>query len=60
MLTVGEWIDVTHEIANDLEHRASMELGKEVAEAQAKHKGYTQACEDFARAMREKISQNQD
>jgi len=59
MLTVGEWVDATNEIADDLEHQSSVKLNKEIATAQARHEGYVQACEDFGRAMRKKISQEQ-
>jgi hypothetical protein len=40
MLTVGEWVDATHEIADELEHQSSEKLNKEVTQAQARHEGY--------------------
>lgn len=59
MLTVGEWVDATHEIANSMEHQSSVKLNRTIAEANARHEGYVQACEDFAKAMRQKISEEQ-
>ena len=41
-------IEKTNEITDRLEHEASKKLN----EAQAYHKGYVQACEDFGRAIR--------
>jgi hypothetical protein len=55
MKDTGEWIDFTHEIANSLENRASLKLNSDMEKAQAEYKGYVQACEDFAKAMREQI-----
>lgn len=43
-----ELIEKTNEITDQLEHEASKKLN----EAQAYHKGYVQACEDFGRALR--------
>lgn len=43
-----ELIKKTNEITDRLEHEASKKLN----EAQAYHKGYIQACEDFGRAIR--------
>lgn len=43
-----ELIEKTNEIADRLEHEASKKLN----EAQSYHKGYVQACEDFGRALR--------
>lgn len=43
-----ELIKITNEITDRLEHEASKKLN----EAQAFHKGYVQACEDFGRALR--------
>lgn len=44
-------IDITHKITDELEHEASSKL----AEAQAYHKGYVQACEDYGRRLRREI-----
>lgn len=41
-------IKKTNEITDRLEHEASKKLN----EAQEYHKGYVQACEDFGRALR--------
>lgn len=59
MKNVGEWIDTTHDIANRLQHEVSKRLNEKMMQAQAEKKGYDQACEDFARAMREEFSNNQ-
>lgn len=48
MLENQELIKKTNEITDRLEHEASKKLN----EAQAYHKGYIQACEDFGRALR--------
>ena len=47
MLTANE----LHEIADMLEHQANAKLN----EATAYRNGYVQACEDFGRAIREKL-----
>lgn len=52
-----ELIKKTNEITDRLEHEATKKLN----EAQAYHKGYIQACEDFGRALRlEVYEQNED
>lgn len=56
MLTAGEWMDKTHEITDELEHRADIELQKAIPY----HKGYVQGCEDFGREMRRMISEAQE
>lgn len=48
MLENQELIKKTNEITDRLEHEATKKLN----EAQAYHKGYIQACEDFGRALR--------
>lgn len=50
-MTNQELIEKTNEITDKLEHEASNKLN----EAQAYHKGYVQACEDFGRALRLEI-----
>jgi len=59
MLTVGEWVDKTHEIADSLENKAKLQHTKEVERASAYRDGYIQACEDYAKEMRHAISHNQ-
>ena len=59
MLTVGEWLDKTHEITDGLEERAKLKMNEEITKAKAYHDGYIQACEDFGKAMRQAISENQ-
>ena len=59
MLTVGEWIDKVHEITDALENKASIKKSKELEKVNAYYEGYTQACEDFGRAMRQAISEEQ-
>ncbi|WFR56401.1 hypothetical protein QA584_22735 [Anaerocolumna sp. AGMB13025] len=59
MKNVSEWVDTTNNIANQLQHAASLRLNEKVLQAQAEKKGYDQACEDFARAMRQEFSVNQ-
>lgn len=44
-------IDMSHEITDKLQHEASAKL----AEEQAYHKGYVQACEDFGRRLRQAL-----
>lgn len=44
-------IDKIHEITDMLEQRAHSELQK----ATSFHNGYVQACEDFGRALRDEI-----
>ena len=41
-------IDVSHKIADELEH----EVDKKMLEMEAYQKGYIQACEDFGRRLR--------
>ena len=52
MLTV----DMIYEITDRLEHQAGIELQK----ATSHHEGYVQACEDFAREMRQEIINKQE
>lgn len=47
-MTEQEIINKSNEITDKLQHEASKKLN----EAQAFHKGYVQACEDFGRALR--------
>lgn len=59
MLTVGEWVDKTNEIANVLENEASRRKATEMARINAYHEGYIQACEDYNRRMIHAIQENQ-
>ena len=59
MLTVGEWLDKTEEIANELEKAADTLCTKEINRAKAYREGYIQACEDFNKQIICAISQNQ-
>ncbi len=59
MLTVGEWLDRTEEIANELQHSANNRCAEEIKKANDYRDGYIQACEDFHKQMRYAISQNQ-
>ena len=59
MLTVGEWGDKTHEIADALENKEKLQYAKEVERAAAYRDGYIQACEDYAKEMCHAISHNQ-
>lgn len=59
MLTVGEWLDKTHEITNALENEASRRKNTELTKINAYYEGYTQACEDFGRRMRAAIQEEQ-
>ena len=59
MLTVGEWLDKTREITDTLEYEASRRKRTELTKINAYYEGYTQACEDYGRRMREEIQENQ-
>lgn len=41
-----------NEIANRLQHEATVKYNKQMAEVSAEKEGYIQACEDFARELR--------
>lgn len=59
MLTVGEWVDKTHEITDMLEKSAYEKMDSEILKTRAYCEGYVQACEDFGKAMRQAITNNQ-
>lgn len=41
-----------NEIADRLQHEATVKYSKQMAEVTAEKNGYVQACEDFARELR--------
>lgn len=51
-----EWLDRTHEIADILERRANEKCSKQIEKANAYRDGYVQGVEDYAREMRNDIS----
>lgn len=53
-------VDESHKIADDLEHAATERHAKEAAESEAARKAYVQACEDFARRIREYARKQDD
>lgn len=53
-------VDESHRIANELEHRANERCAKEIAESEAGRKAYVNACEDFARRIRELVGEQDD
>lgn len=59
MKTSGEWIDFTHNLADNLEHRANEKCATEIQKAKAYCEGYTQAIEDYASEMRRAFLENQ-
>lgn len=59
MLTVGEWIDKIHEIADTLEDKANTECANTIQKANAYREGYIQACEEFDRKMKQAVSNEQ-
>ncbi|MFA9464066.1 MAG: hypothetical protein ACERKN_07205 [Velocimicrobium sp.] len=59
MKNITEWVDFTHKTTDDLEHKANEKRAKDIQKAKAYCEGYTQACEDFARVMRQEFSQEQ-
>lgn len=52
-------VDESHRIADELEHKAKQRCEKEIAESEAGRKAYVEACEDFARRIRE-LAREQD
>ena len=48
-------IEKVHEITNELEKRASLQLNLEITKAQNYHDGYVQACEDFGKWVRAEL-----
>lgn len=49
----------SHRIADELEHKANERYQREIAESEASKKAYVEACEEFARKIRE-LSREQD
>jgi len=59
MKNITEWVDFTHKTTDDLEHQANEKCAKDIQKAKNYCEGYTQACEDFARSMRQEFLNNQ-
>lgn len=55
-MTSRELMDKIHEITDQLERQAGIELQKSMSY----HAGYIKACEDFGRAMRMTIIEDQE
>ena len=53
-------VDESHRIADELEHKAKERCMKEIAESEAGRKAYVEACEDFARRIRELVREQDD
>lgn len=52
--------DLSHEIANDLEHKAAQERNQKIRDAETYYNAYVQACEDFARILRGHAQQQEN
>lgn len=53
-------VDKSHRIADELQHGASQRHAIKLAAAGAYHEGYAQACEDFAKEIRDLARQQDD
>ncbi len=59
MRTVGEWLDKTDEICQELASKAERKKKEEIERTQAFFEGYIEACADFHKRMQTEISHNQ-
>ena len=53
-------IDASHEIADTLEHEASVNRVKEEARIKAYYEGYVDACEAFGKRIRKMVYEEPD
>lgn len=51
-----EWLDRTHEIADELGRQANKKCSEQIEKAKAYCDGYIQGVEDYARVIRANIS----
>lgn len=48
--------EMANAIADQLEHKATIEKNKKVSNAEQYYKGYVDACEEFGRQLRQKAA----